>query len=104
MISWTFERAVTVLDSFPSNRFVEAIASAVRVRRALKSQDLALSISLRNKETAVNRPALLCQLKSTNGHAMCANGGFLLILAKPLRTLDPGLHDLPGFFIGGGPG
>jgi len=102
MISWTFERAMAELDAFHFNRSVEAITRAVRVRRALKSQDLALSISHRNEETAVNRLALLCQLKSTNGHAMCANGGFLRIIAKPLRLLDPGLHRLPGFLIGGG--
>jgi len=60
VVSWTPERAMTVLNAFPSNRPVEAVTSAVRVRRGLVSQDLSLSVSLRNEETAVNRLALLC--------------------------------------------
>ena len=83
---------MTELDAFPSNRPVEAVTSAVRVQRGLISQDLALSIFLWNEEAAVNRLALLCQLKSTSGHARCANCRLLLVLAKPLRVLDPLLH------------
>lgn len=46
VVSWTPERAMTVLNAFPSNRPVEAVTSAVRVRRGFISQDLALSIFL----------------------------------------------------------
>ena len=83
VVSWTFERTMTVLNALSSNRPVEAVTSAVRVRRALISQDLALSILLCNEEAAINRLALLCQLKSTNGNARFANYRLLLVLAKP---------------------
>jgi hypothetical protein len=46
VLSRTFERTMTILNAFPPNRPVEAVTSAVRVRRALVSQDLALSIFL----------------------------------------------------------